>query len=183
MSKIIIDLQPIYTTKEIEVLGNKVEVKTYLPMEEKMNIAQLVLQQCIEFNYVNPIKVEAYFNAMVCIKYTNIDFLRYTEDIYNLYDIVETTGLIQQVVDVCFEDYQELRRLTEEYLEKHERYENSISGIINRTLLDLPEKLKEAMDELDNLDTGKLLSVYNDIAENGGNQNAIIEAIVGKGQK
>ena len=47
----------------------------------------------------------------------------------------------------------------------------------------LPEKLKEAMDELDNLDTGKLLSVYNDIAENGGNQNAIIEAIVGKGQK
>ena len=32
MSKIIIDLQPIYTTKEIEVLGNKVEFKTYLPM-------------------------------------------------------------------------------------------------------------------------------------------------------
>ena len=55
-------------------------------MEEKMNIAQLVLQQCIEFNYVNPIKVEAYFNAMVCMKYTNIDFLGYTEDIYNLYD-------------------------------------------------------------------------------------------------
>ena len=68
-------------------------------------------------------------------------------------------------------------------INKYERYENSISGIINKTLLNLPEKLKEAMDELDNLDTGKLLSVYNDIAENGGNQNAIIEAIVGKGQK
>ena len=174
MSKIIIDLQPIYTTKEIEVLGNKVEVKTYLPMEEKMNIAQLVLQQCIEFNYVNPIKVEAYFNAMVCMKYTNIDFLGYTEDIYNL---------LQQVIDVCFEDYQELKGMVEEYLEKHEGYENSISGVINRTILDLPEKLKEAMNELDNLDTGKLLSVYNNIAENGGNQNAIVEAIVGKGQK
>ena len=57
MSKIIIDLQPIYSTKEIEVLGNKVEVETYLPMEEKMNIAQLVLQQCIEFNYVQIRKV------------------------------------------------------------------------------------------------------------------------------
>ena len=148
-----------------------------------MNIAQLVLQQCIEFNYVNPIKVEAYFNAMVCMKYTNIDFLGYAEDIYNLYDIVETNGLLQQVIDVCFEDYQELRNMLDEMINKYEGYENSISGIINKTLLNLPEKLKEAMDELDNLDTGKLLSVYNDIAENGGNQNAIIEAIVGKGQK
>ena len=101
----------------------------------------------------------------------------------NLYDIIETTGLLQQVIDVCFEDYQELKGMVEEYLEKHEGYENSISGVINRTILDLPEKLKEAMNELDNLDTGKLLSVYNNIAENGGNQNAIVEAIVGKGQK
>ena len=183
MSKIILDLQPIYTTKEIEVLGNKVEVKTYLPIEEKLNIVELVLQECIEFNFVNTIKAEAIFNSMICIKYTNIDLSNYTEDMYNLYDIVETNGLLQQVIDVCFEDYQELRNMLDEMINKYEGYENSISGIINKTLLNLPEKLKEAMDELDNLDTGKLLSVYNDIAENGGNQNAIIEAIVGKRQK
>ena len=69
MSKIILDLQPIYTTKEIEVLGNKVEVKTYLPIEEKLNIVELVLQECIEFNFVNTIKAEAIFNSMICIIY------------------------------------------------------------------------------------------------------------------
>lgn len=183
MSKIIIDLQPIYTTKEIEVLGNKVEVKTYLPIEEKLSIAEVVLQECMEFNFVNNIKVEALFNSMVCAKYTNIDLTNYMEDVYALYDIVETSGLLQQVIDICFEDYQELRGMMEELIIKYEGYENSISGIINKTLLSLPEKLKEAMSELDNLDTGKLLSVYNDIAENGGNENAIVQAIVGKGQK
>lgn len=183
MNKISLDLQPIYNTQEVDFLGSKIEIKKYLPMEQKLNIAEIVLQECVEFNFVNPIRVEAFFNIMVCIKYTNIDLSEHLDNVYKLYDIVETNGLLQKVIDTSFEDYNELKMLIEELVSKFEKHENSISGVINRTLLDLPEKLREAMSELDNLDTTKLLNVFDEVLENGGDKNAIVQAIVSKGQK
>lgn len=178
-----INLELIVDTKVVTFQGNYITIKKYLNIEEKLNIAETVLQEAIDFNFVNPFKVEALFNALVCIKYTNIDFSNYVEDMYNLYDIVETTGLLQLVVDTSFADYKELKELTEELVCKYETYQSSLSGVVDRTLLTMPEKLKESINQLEELDTSKLIKLYDGIVENGGNENAIVNAIVGSGQK
>lgn len=183
MNKKEINLELKINTKEVDFQGNSIFIKKYLNIEEKLNIAETVLQEAIEFNFVNPFKVEALFNALVCIKYTNIDFSNYVEDMYNLYDIAETTGLLQMVVDTSFEDYNELKSLTEDLLCKYETYQSSLSGIVDRTLLTMPEKLRESVDQLEKIDTSKLIKLYDGIVENGGNENAIVNAIVGSGQK
>lgn len=183
MNKKSINLELNIETKEVEFKDNTISIKTYLSMEQKLNIAESVLQEAIEFNFVNPFKVEAIFNALVCIKYTNIDFSDYLEDMYNLYDLVETNGLLQLVVDTSFEDYSELRQLTLDLVAKYENYQSSLSGVVDRTLLTMPQKLKESIDQLEKIDSSKLVNLYESIVENGGNENAIVNAIVGSGQK
>ena len=180
MNKINIDLTINNSLKEVTFNNNKILVKTYLPIEEKLNLVEMVMQNAIEFNFVNPIKTKAYFNAYVVIKYTNIDFSNYIDDIPGLYDLVKRSGLLDLVVGTAATDYDELADLCESFVDKYENYQNSLYGVVSQILLDAPEKMKAAVDEIAKLDISKLQSMYESIATTGGNQAAIVEALYGK---
>ncbi|MBO5426594.1 MAG: hypothetical protein J6A25_13880 [Lachnospiraceae bacterium] len=183
MSKIILPLlnnTNIIETKEVTLNENTFLVKTYLPMEEKINLIETVMQNSIEFNFVNPLKVETYFNAFMAIKYTNIDFSEYLEDIANLYDLVNRAGIIQAIVDNANEDYNELWDYCQSFINKYENYQNSLYGVVSQIISDIPEKLGSAMDELARLDMSKLQNVFQEISETGGNSGALMQSVFGK---
>ena len=78
-------------TNIININDCEVEVKTYLPIEDKMSLVELVVQESMEYGFVNPVKLEKWFNLYFVYKYTNISFseaVRKDEDA--LYDLLET---------------------------------------------------------------------------------------------
>ena len=61
--------------KEIEWNDQKIEVKQYLPIEEKINLVGKILNESVDDNgYYNPIRLNIYTNMEIIIAYTNISF-------------------------------------------------------------------------------------------------------------
>ena len=62
------------TINVVKIGDIEIEVKNYLPIEEKMSLIDLVVQDSMEYGFVNPLKLEKYFNLYFIYKYTNISF-------------------------------------------------------------------------------------------------------------
>lgn len=183
MDKIQLNFKSIYPIKEIEYNSNKIRVKTYLPIEEKLNIIEMVMQNSIEFNFVNPVKLETYLNAYVAIKYTNIDFSEYLDNIPELYNIIAEAGVKEIINTAIGNDYIELRNLCNLFIDKFEKYQNSLYGMVSQLFSDIPVKMAEAMEALGKLDMDKLQEVFKEVSAVGGSPAAIAETILGKDNK
>lgn len=166
--------------KTVLVNEMEVEVKQYLPIDEKNGILELILQHAIEYNFVNPIKVEKYLHLFFVYKYTNISFTdKQRESEEEIYDILEANGVIDKLIQSC-EDYEVLRGYVEEYIGRYENYQNTLYGVLSQVVNDIPEALGNAMGALEGLDLAKLSDTLKIVSENGGNQAAIAEAIMGQ---
>lgn len=174
-------LKPINEIKTITIGEFEVEVKQYLPLEEKISLIEMVAQNSIDFNFINPLKVEKYFNLYFVYKYTNISFsdkVKENEEV--LYDILETHRVFDAVVEAAREDYIYLYEKCEEYLEKLQNQQNSVYGVVSRLINDIPESMANALDAVSQLDLDKVSKTLSLISETGGNQSAIVEAIMGQ---
>lgn len=81
--------------KEIEWNGQKIEVKQYLPIDDKLALcARVINNSADDINYYNPGKLMVYQDIEILKAYTNINF---TEKILNtptkLFDLVYSSGL------------------------------------------------------------------------------------------
>ena len=62
-------------TKTVEINGQPIEVKQYLPINEKLVLIGNVLNQSAdENNFANPIKLDVFTSLEVVFAYTNISF-------------------------------------------------------------------------------------------------------------
>ena len=115
--------------KTIEVNGNKISIKQYLPAAEK----NLILASAIENangDVLNTFALDAYFHLFIVLKYTDIEF----DDDMNLldaYDILESNGIINQVISAMNSaEYKDLRDHLIELQNIYSNYNNSISSIV-----------------------------------------------------
>lgn len=166
--------------KEIEFLNKSIKIKTYLPSEEKVNLIELVMQNSIEFNFVNPIKTLIYFETYAVIKYTNIDLTEYLDDIYALHDMLATNGLIDLVIQTANKDYYFLWEQCQLFVNKYENYQNSLYGVVSQVVNDIPEKLSEIISTVDNFDFTKLNELFQNVSLQGGNSDAIAAQLLNR---
>ena len=91
--------------KEIDFNGNKIEVLQYLPIEDKYDLVMVTLQKSLEDGVYNPIKKDMYFHLYLVYMYTDITFTdKQKEDESKLYDVLESNGLITEVIKNIPED-------------------------------------------------------------------------------
>ena len=178
MNKINIDLTINNSLKEVTFNDNKILVKTYLPIEEKLNLIEVVMQNAIDFNFVNPVKTKAYFNAYVVIKYTNVDFSSYMTDVPALYDLVKRTGLLDLVINTIGDDYLELVKFCDSFVDKFENYQNSLYGMVSQLFSDIPRTISDSIEALGSLDLNKMQELFEVANKVGGSPAALAEAIV-----
>lgn len=168
-------------TNIININDCEVEVKTYLPIEDKMSLVELVVQESLEYGFVNPLKLEKWFNLYFVYKYTNISFseaVRKDEDA--LYDLLETNGVIDAVVQAAPDDYASLFEKCEEYLDKYEKYQTSFYGMATKIVNSVPEDMATALDAIQELDLSKLTETLNVARLAGGNEAAFEEYLNGQ---
>lgn len=83
-----------------------IEVKQYLPINEKLELISSVINSAAdENNFSNPVKENVFLTLEILYHYTNINFTdKQKEDPVKLYDLVVSSGLVNKVTDLIPEE-------------------------------------------------------------------------------
>ena len=154
------------------IFNNKeIEIKKYLPISQRYDIIMIALQKAYEDGVYNPLKLDEYFNLNIIYSYTNIEFsdeLREDEDA--LYDMIETSGLLNAVLLAMDKDqYQEMVNILTEITDVKQTFENSVAGTLRKFFNEVSLNADQMQQIVDNFDKDKYLAVMNFAkAANGG---------------
>lgn len=132
-------LKKIEDTKTITVCDQDIEVKQYLPINDKINIITNVIQNSADDNnFANPVKVEVFANLEIIYAYTNISFTeKQKEDPTKLYDLLEENGVIVAIIEAIPQsEYTLLLGWIEETIDAFYTYRNSVVGILEQISTD-----------------------------------------------
>ena len=111
-----------------------IEVKQYLPVEEKLKIITNVLELSHDSNnFSNPVKVKVYTALEIIEKYTNISFTeKQKENPTKLYDLLNGNGLLEKIIDAIPQiEYDELIHGIYDTIDAVYTYQNSVLGILD----------------------------------------------------
>lgn len=110
-----------------------IEVRKYLPLEEKVEMISRIVNQSIDENgFYNPLKVNMYMTLEVVFTYTNLSFTeKQKENLFKLYDAIVSSGLATSIMSVmCEIELDEVRNFTYEVIDNIYKFKNSMLGIL-----------------------------------------------------
>ena len=119
--------------KNIEFNEQTIEVKQYLPINEKLQLISSVINSAAdENNFSNPVKENVFLTLEILYHYTNINFTdKQKEDPVKLYDLVVSSGLVNKVTDLIpEEELDEVINGVAQSVKAIYTYRNSVLGIL-----------------------------------------------------
>lgn len=147
--------------KTITINNNQIEIKQYLPVNEKLDlIARVINGAHDQNNFPNPIKIEVIGTLEMIMAYTNISFTeKQKEDIPKLYDLLEENGVIKDIISQIPEDeYNFIIDGINKTVDAVYAYNNSVLGILESVSQDYSnldfdiEKIQQAISNPENLE-------------------------------
>lgn len=126
--------------------GKTIEVLQYLPVAEKKELIDMVIQKSSLESIIEPLYVDMYFHLFLVYAYTNITFTeKQKEKEEELYDVLHSSGLLNKILEqIPSSEYDCLMTYLEEAIEKQEYYAQSFIGGLLKFAADLPKKVNEA---------------------------------------
>lgn len=149
------DTQISYANKAGEEI--KYDVKHYLPIKEKLELVSRIINQSVDDNgFYNPMRVKLYMALEVVYAYTNLSFTdKMKEDPFKLYDILVSTGIFTNIVNVIREnDWTEIQENVWSTIKNIYDYKNSAMGILENISADYKGLSLEAADIQKKLNEG-----------------------------
>jgi hypothetical protein len=137
MAKLAYSKLGIKTSQEIKTItfnDQLIEVKQYLPIENKLKIVENVLNYSAEDKrFYNVGKIEVFLTLEVFYNYTNITFTdKQKENQPKLYDNLNTSGLMNAVIAAIPEqEFLFLYNLVKKTIKSVYNYSNSAVGILD----------------------------------------------------
>ena len=119
--------------KDIKFNEQIIEVKQYLPINEKLELISSVINSAAdENNFSNPVKENVFLTLEILYHYTNINFTdKQKEDSVKLYDLVVSSGLVNKVTDLIpEEELDEVINGVAQSVKAIYTYRNSVLGIL-----------------------------------------------------
>lgn len=159
-------LKPNQEIKIVEYNEQKIEVKQYISINDKLEIISNVINLSHDANnFSNPIRVDVYSALEILDVYTNINFTdKQREDPVKIYDLFKSTGLLNKIINaIPEEEYTELMDGIYRSIDAVYTYHNSILGILEAVSADYENleldatKIKEALG--DKADMGLLKEI------------------------
>ena len=157
--------------KTFDFNGNTIEVKQYLPIDEKYDLISIALQKAKDENIYNELKLDMYFNLYLVYLYTNLSFTdKQKEDEAKLYDALQSNGFIDKMMEVFNDDeYNDLINYIDIQKELEMTYNTTAAGIIYNLVKELPNQAENLKEIIDNFDPQKYQAVIDFAkAANGG---------------
>ena len=148
------------TIKTFYYNGQEIEVKQYLPVNDKLElISNIINLSADENNFANPLKVSVFAILEIVETYTNISFTaKQKEDPCKLYDLLAGNGVSTSILGLIPElELAELLTAIDDSLNAVYTYRNSALGILDVVKQDYDgmsldaTHLQEAISDPDNL--------------------------------
>lgn len=132
----------------------KIEVKQYIPFEDKYDLISIALQESFENGHFNVAKLDMYLHLYIVYMYTNIEFTQaQKEEPWRLYDLLLKNGIFDAVVaNMDQEEYNYLYEAVTKEAEKQEKYQNTIAAVVNGFIQDLPRNAGVAKEIIEQFD-------------------------------
>lgn len=151
----------------IEWNDQKIEVKQYLPMSEKLELVSTIINNSIDDNgYYNPMRVYVNTIIEVILAYTNISVTeKQKEDILKLYDLFVSSGLSGKIIGEALNpyEYKQLQSWIHETIHSIYEYKNSVMGILDTISTDYSNLDLDATNIYNNLANKDNLGLVRDI--------------------
>ena len=120
--------------KNIEFNEQIIEVKQYLPINEKLELISSVINSAAdENNFSNPVKENVFLTLEILYHYTNINFTdKQKEDRLGLYDLLVSSGLWKAIENKLAEagELNIIQNTVREVIDEVYKYKNSALGIL-----------------------------------------------------
>lgn len=125
--------------KIVEFNGQDIEVKQYLPVNDKFEvISNIINRSADDNNFANPLKVEIFTALEIISAYTNISFTeKQKEDPSKLFDLVVSSGLYKEIVcAIPHTEIESLQCYINSTIDAVYKYRNSIMGLLENITAD-----------------------------------------------
>lgn len=116
-----------------------IEVKQYIPIQEKLDLCANIINESIDDNgWYNPGRVAVCQLVETVITYSNINITeKQKEDITKLFDLFNSTGFAQEVYgNMQPGELESITAIVEATIENIYKYKNSILGILEAVSTD-----------------------------------------------
>lgn len=121
-------------TTMIEFNGQLIEVKQYLPVQNKLELISNIINKSADDNrFSNPVKLEVFTILEIIYNYTNINFTeKQKENEINIYNIIISSGLWDLIKKAIPEkELENFVKAVKECSEAVYSYCNSVFGILD----------------------------------------------------
>ena len=144
----------------IKIGEQEIEVKQYLPINDKLTLIGNVINQAAdENNFSNPIKLDVFTALEIVFAYTNLSFTdKQKEDLVKLYDIMESNGIFDTVIAAIPKvEYKSIIEGVQDCSNAIYTYRNSALGIMDSIAQDYSNldldatKIQEKLADPDNI--------------------------------
>ena len=154
------------SVKELIWKDQKIEIKQYLPIGEKLDLISRVINLSgDEHIFYNPCKVEIFELIEIILTYTNINVTdKQSEDILKLYDLFISNGFANKVKENIPEE--ELRYIDNSIIatiKEIYRYRDSAMGVMEQIVQDYKDVDLDARKITEQLSNNENLSLIKDV--------------------
>lgn len=148
--------------------GQIIEIKQYLPIEDKIKVIEKIVNQSLdESNFANPLRIEINIVLEVMFAYTNINFTeKQKEDSLGLYDLLIGSGLWENIKNTMIsngKDYIEIESTVKCVINEIYAYKNSALGILQAIQTDYNNLNLDAESLADKMADENTLKLLRDI--------------------
>lgn len=152
--------------KEVEWKDQKIEVKQYLPVGDKLDlISRIINYSADDHVFYNPCKVEIFELIEIILAYTNLNLTdKQQEDILKLYDLFVSSGFADIIKDAIPEE--EINYLDDGIwatIKEIYRYRDSFMGVMEQTQADYKDLDQEVTDIENKISNPENLTLLKDV--------------------
>lgn len=148
----------------LEYNGQNIEVKQYLPIDDKLQLVVNVISNAADGNrFYNPIKISAFTTLEMIFMYSNLSFTdTQKKDLSKLYDILMSNGLASDIISAIPEkEYKAVINLVYNSADNIYEQMNSALSVVeaftNRDVGDMTAQATEIQEKLANPENLALL--------------------------
>lgn len=152
--------------KEISWNGQIIEVKQYLPSNDKLEVCSKIINESVDDqNFYNPGRVAIFQAIETLLAYTNINVTdKQKEDPCKLFDLLHSSGLAAVIYAAIPEnELGAIQSIVEATIHNIYEYKNSVLGILENVSTDYSNLNLDAQKIQQQLSEGKGIELLKDV--------------------
>ena len=154
--------------KEISWNGQIIEVKQYLPSNEKLEVCSKIINESVDDqNFYNPGRVAIFQAIEMLLAYTNINVTdKQKEDPCKLFDLLHSSGLAEQIyMRIPENELGAIQSIVEATIHNIYEYKNSVLGVLQAVENDYSDLNTEVEDVQTKLTNGTGIAFLKEVMD------------------